>query len=98
MARPAIVFHPEAIAEAHAAIDWYRERNARAAEAFLAELDRGIAEIAAAPARWLEFRYGTRRFLLRRFPFAIIYRETSEAVQIIAVAHARRKPGYWNER
>lgn len=37
----------------------------------------------------------TRRYLLRRFPFFVVFREVADRVQIVAVAHARRRPGYW---
>lgn len=71
---PPVEFHPEALSEAEAAADWYRERSPRAADAFLAELDRAIETIAAAPERYPMFLGGTRRFLLRRFPFSVVYR------------------------
>jgi len=66
--------HPEAIAEARAARQWYEARNAEAAAPYLAD---------------------TRRYLLRRFPFFVVFREVDDRVQIVAVAHARRRPGYW---
>ncbi len=40
----------------------------------------------------------TRRFLLRRFPFFVVYRVFSQRVEVVAVAHARRKPHYWLQR
>lgn len=98
MAQRPVDLHPEAIDEAQAAYRWYRERNEAAAEAFLAELDRAVELISEGPIRWPTYLHGTRRFLLRRFPFAIVFRQIGEAVQIIAVAHARRKPGYWKGR
>jgi hypothetical protein len=39
-----------------------------------------------------------RRFLLKRFPFAIVYEVVSSDIQILAVAHARRRPQYWKKR
>ncbi|MBZ5527024.1 MAG: type II toxin-antitoxin system RelE/ParE family toxin [Acidobacteriia bacterium] len=77
---------------------WYHERSARAAEAFVAELERAIAAIATAPQRWPRSEEGVRRFPLLRFPFWVIYRETSDSIRIVAVAHARRRPGYWRAR
>jgi len=35
---------------------------------------------------------------MKRFPFAIIYRDTPEAIQVIAIAHGHRRPGYWKKR
>lgn len=90
--------HPEAVEEARAAFLWYRERSESAANAFLSEMDRALAEIAEAPRRWPSYLYGARRFVLRRFPFLIVYRELEDTVQVVAVAHGRRRPGYWRRR
>ena len=87
--------HPEAIAEARAAREWYQARNAEAAEAFMAELDLAIHRIEEAPRQWPPYLAETRRYLLRRFPFFVVFRETDDRLQILAVAHARRRPGYW---
>ena len=93
-----IDIHPEAIAEAKAANLWYRERSASAAEAFLAELDLAVEAIAGNPEMWPRYVYGTRRYIFHRFPFYLVYRETAGRLEIIAVAHGRRKPGYWKRR
>ena len=90
--------HPEAIAEAQAANRWYRERSPSAAAAYLAELDLAVAAIAENPEMWPWYVYGTRRYVFHRFPFYLVYRETAGRVEIIAVAHGRRKPGYWKTR
>lgn len=39
-----------------------------------------------------------RRFILQRFPFSIVYLDDPDLVTIIAVAHSKRKPGYWKSR
>jgi plasmid stabilization system protein ParE len=62
MAAEQVELHPEALAETEAALGWYLERSARAAEAFLAELAHGIAAVSAAPERWPLFLAGTRRY------------------------------------
>ena len=90
--------HPDAIEEAQATYGWYHTRNPEIAESFMAELDRGMELILEGPEKWGPYVAGTRRFLLRRFPYLIIFREVEETVQIVAIAHARRRPGYWRER
>ena len=90
--------HPEAIAEAQAACQWYGERSASAADAYLVELDRAIEAIADNPEMWPRYVHGTRRYIFHRFPFYLVYRETIGRIQVIAVAHGRRKPGYWKNR
>lgn len=61
----------------------------------MAEVDRAVERIEEAPRRWPPYLAGTRRYLLRRFPFFIAFRESGEGVQVVAVTHARRRPGYW---
>ena len=85
----AVEVHPLAAAEAEAAERWYRERNDTAAARFRRELDR-VVEV--------PYVGNTRRFLLRRFPFFVVYRVYDQHVQVVAVAHARRRPGYWVPR
>ena len=91
-------FHQEATAEYDAAFDWYLERSPDAALRFDAEVDRALTQIVAAPQRWAAAAHSTRRFLLRHFPFTLIYREQASTIQIVAVAHTSRKPGYWKRR
>lgn len=90
--------HPAAIAEARAARQWYADRSENAAAAFVSELDRAVESILSAPDRWPPYIEGTRRFLMRRFPFMVIYRQRLHVLEVVAVAHGRRKPGYWRRR
>jgi plasmid stabilization system protein ParE len=90
--------HPEAVAEARAAAQWYRERSPLAADAFLAELDRAVERIAENPEMYPHYVRGTRRYLLQRFPFYLVYRQVGAKLEIVAIAHGRRKPGYWKKR
>ena len=96
--RETFVIHPAAQKEAEEAARWYRERSARAAAEFVEELNRAIDDIRSAPQRWRAGIHGTRKFLLRRFPFALVYRELPSAIQLLAVAHGHRRPGYWKTR
>lgn len=93
-----VTFHPEAVEEAAAAHAWYAERSPQAARAFLAELDRAVVSLMEAPLRWPPGVHGCRRLLLRRFPFGLFYRLALDEVQVVAVAHLRRRPGYWKSR
>jgi len=98
MAAKPLELHPEALAEWKAAVTWYLERNETAAGNFVAELDQAIDLIAASPQRWPKGLHRTRKFVLQRFPFAIIYRERETDVQVLAIAHGHRRPGYWKGR
>jgi plasmid stabilization system protein ParE len=94
----AVRFHSEAEAEILDAEQWYRERSDAAAQAFSLAVDHAIAAVAEAPLRWPLSRRGERRFVLRRFPYSLIYRVRASHIFITAVAHHRRRPGYWLRR
>jgi toxin ParE1/3/4 len=93
-------FHPQAWSELEAADDWYRERSAESGIRFLSAVYDGLERIAVAPLRWPRHFHGTRRLILHRFPFSIIYRDepSADSVSVVAIAHHKRKPGYWKIR
>ena len=65
---------------------------------FVDAVNRKTDEILEAPKRW-RLVAGTRRVLMGRFPYGIVYREISDdEVEIVAVAHLKRRPGYWARR
>jgi len=98
MAKLPVKFHPDARLEADAAFDWYRDRSLRAAEAFLQAIEQARMAVQDAPDLWAEYLHGTRRYVLKRFPFVVVYRVKDKQIEVIAVAHGRRKPGYWKDR
>ena len=98
MSQFAVEFHPLAADEAEAAERWYRERNETASARFRSELDRAVDLISERPKTGSPYLSNTRRVLLRRFPFFVVFRVRGDDVQIVAVAHARRRPGYWRAR
>ena len=88
-------FTPEALREIDDAFEWYLERSLQAADAFVREVDNAVALIASSPTVWPRFEAGTRRYVLRKFPYNIIYRETPVGIEVVAVAHHKRRPRYW---
>jgi plasmid stabilization system protein ParE len=94
----AVRFHPLAQEEAEGAYAWYAERNLAAANLFLDELDTAVARVREAPHRWPRIRQDIRRYVFRKFPFSLVYRVRSYAVEVIAVAHHRRRPEYLRQR
>jgi toxin ParE1/3/4 len=73
-------------------------RSDKAAEAFLAELDYVIAKVSQHPEHYQLWDSGTRKAAMRRFPFLIVFRERADGIEIIALMHGRRRPGYWRDR
>ena len=74
------------------------ERSLVAGQAFLLELDRVVEQILESPGRWPSALHGTRRIVFPRFPFSVFYRVSGDVIEIIAVAHQSRRPGYWQSR
>jgi plasmid stabilization system protein ParE len=90
--------HPLAWEDIDAADAWYFERSRDASDGFVVEVSLAIETICEAPQRWPKYLHGTRRFLLDRYPFSVIYLDQPDFVNVVAVAHHKRKPGYWKQR
>ena len=70
---------------------------------FLAAVDTALQRIGDDPLQFpvletLPDEPSVRRFLLKRFPYTIIYEVVSPEIQVLAVAHVRRRPQYWKKR
>jgi plasmid stabilization system protein ParE len=93
-----VLFHPAAQEEADRAREWYAARSKVAAAGFISDLEHAVGRVREAPERWPRIAGGMRRYVFPRYPFNLVYRVTPEFVEIVAVAHHRRQPGYWISR
>lgn len=98
MSAARVEFTPEALREIDDAFEWYFARSIQAAEAFVAEATRALTLVASSPAIWPDFESGTHRYVLRKFPYSVIYRELKDGIEVIALAHHKRRPSYWRGR
>jgi toxin ParE1/3/4 len=92
--------HPDASAELDAAALWYEHEQPGLGQAFLIEVARATTTIEETPSTWpfVRKQRRIRRFLLARFPFAILYQADAGNVVVLAVAHTKRRPNYWRAR
>lgn len=90
--------HPGAERELRSAYLWYLERSATVAESFEAEVDHAIGMVADSPERWPRYRSSLRRYVFPRFPFSLVYRVKPSYVEVIAIAHQKKHPNYWQKR
>ena len=90
--------HPEARSELREARKWYYERSPLSATAFAHAVDNAVSRIAETPTRYPLAEHGTRKVVLQRFPFNMFYRQGEAEIVIVAVAHQKRRPGYWSSR
>ncbi len=94
-----LVVTPPALAELHDAAAFYTlKANVELGLAFVAEFERAAYLVLDNPLLGAMFRSTRRRYILRRFPYSIIYQVTTEELRILAVAHHRRRPGYWAQQ
>jgi len=78
--------------------DWYSERSVQAAVGFGNAIDAALAAVAANPERFAAVDDLHRECPVRRYPFRIVYRVAENRILVVAVAHAKRRPGYWRDR
>ena len=77
---------------------FYEREAAGLGGEFIEEYERALEMIASNPHLGPHFEGESRRKLMRRFPFQIVYEVHPEEVVVVAVAHLRMRPGYWRRR
>ena len=80
------------------ALRWYAEQSTQAADRFETEFGNALESIASDPYRFPKCDDRHRYFLMRHYPFQLIYREFGSGIAIIAVAHTKRGSRYWAGR
>jgi plasmid stabilization system protein ParE len=85
-----VLFTAAAQADVEEALDWYRARAPAAATRFRDALRGVVARIAENPKQFPILSHQTRRVILRRFPYVVIFRETRGLAYIVGVFHASR--------
>jgi plasmid stabilization system protein ParE len=93
-----IRYEPEAEVELKGAAEFYLAHSTHLAERFLLAYEAAIVRILLYPHTWQRFGRTVRRCLVTNFPFQVIYRVDGEIIRIFAVAHQKRRPGYWRKR
>jgi len=93
-----VIFLPEAEREMLEAAEYYESQASGLGVDYLSEVERTAQAISESPMGWPIVEGEIRRRLVQRFPFGVLYRIDPEEVVIVAVAHLRRKPGYWRKR
>jgi toxin ParE1/3/4 len=93
---------PGALRDLTEAASWYEGQQPGLSDRFLEELEKQLALIRNHPLAFPTTREiknsKVRRALFPRFPYAIVFLERETDIRIIAVAHHKRRPGYWLHR
>lgn len=93
-----VIVHTEAEEEIFQALTWYAERSTIAARAFVQELSSMVRLASQSPESWPRGYGTTRHIVFPRFPFDLVFRMKGKTIEIVAVAHQRRRPSYWRDR
>jgi len=91
-------FHPEALVEADHAANFYEGQQTGLGTRFLDGVEDALTRIQRHP-RLFQIVSGTlRKCRILRFPYGVIFREQHARIEIIAIMHLKRRPGYWKTR
>lgn len=93
-----VIFHPEARAEANESVEFYQTRLDGLGLRFLAAMEAATERVSANPEAGAPLAGGFRKRIVPGFPFNLIYRVWEDYIYLVAVAHHRRRPGYWRDR
>jgi len=93
-----VEFHPEAEAEFIAAAQHYERHAANLGIDFISAVERSYQRLLTFPESGHPFGGRVRRILIPGFPYGLLYHAEPDRIFIVAVAHVRRRPGYWRDR
>ena len=91
-------FHPEARLELMSSVDYYENIQTGLGLDFMDEILLAIERILQYPQSSVRLSQNSRRCLINKFPYGIIYQIKKDEIIIIAIAHLNRKPGFWKNR
>jgi plasmid stabilization system protein ParE len=95
---PPLEFLIDARRDFDSSFDWYAERSSQVAVRFAAAIDAALARIAANPVQFASCDGVHRQCPVKRFPYRVVYRLIDHQILVVAIAHAKRRPGYWHSR
>ena len=90
-------FTSAALSELKDALLDYESKEQGLGRRFLAEVDRAIARILMAPEAWRRLSARTRRCLVHRFPFGVLYQIRGVEILVVSVMDLRRDPACWRK-
>jgi len=90
------VFHPAAEIEHIESVAYFESKRPGLGASYLSEFEGVMVQVCEAPHRYpIEKESGIRRIKMKHFPFTVYFHKPSGSIQVLAVAHHRRRPGYW---
>lgn len=93
-----VTFHEDAEAEMNEAARYYEERALGLGMSFLGAVEEAVDQVLANPEAYQLVGDEIRHKILRRFPYSVLYVIEPDRIRVMAVAHQKRRPGYWRYR
>lgn len=96
----AVQFLDEARAELVEALEWYGAQSPQASDKLLLAIEATLDRIATMPRsapRWPGIA-DVHHCVVQKYPYAVVYLLDGNDLHIVAIAHAKRRPGYWASR
>ena len=94
-----ICFRPAAAREFATDFRYYERDYPGRGHRFVEAVNVALEQIAAAPHRFpLLLEPDIRSMKVKRFPYRVVYIVVGADIDVIAVAHAKRRPSYWHRR
>ncbi|MFQ5647187.1 MAG: type II toxin-antitoxin system RelE/ParE family toxin [bacterium] len=93
-----VFFHPAAEEEMDVSADYYESKAKGLGIKFVDEIEKSLKQVSLSPNRWPIISGQTRRYLLRRFHYCLLYQIYGDDIYVLAVMHFHRKPDYWKKR
>lgn len=96
-------FDDEAVEELESAATWYEGRRKTLGLDFVRHVRDALLRIASSPQAWplapgVPEHLNVRHYVLRRFPYAVIFVDQGDELRVLAIAHTSREPWFWRHR
>ena len=100
---PQLLFETEAEHELDEAAQRYDEQRPGLGQRLLDQVARTAEHVrefprAGAPVKHVSEELGVRQAPVKGFPYHLVYLATAQEIRVLAIAHYRRRPGYWLDR
>jgi len=93
-----IIFVPEIASELDQSLEYYKKQEIGLEKLFLDEIEKALKKIQKNPERYHLIEDNIRKYIIKQYPYKIIYTIKPETIIIIAIVHQKRKPDYWKGR